>query len=202
MGVSASRRWPAGFLPVLGWLALGCSAGEASANPQVAPRFDLPCPDGPCGWQVSTAPYVEAWEARGSVQRVPTWHERDYGVELRGAPVELSQLVPDVSGAPCFEFKWLADFDDDAEVYLLADFDDDGGIEFERKMPDADWHPLSFLIRAPLQYTGVRFIIRKTAGGRVVLSRLYGAPGEGCDGLLPPLSSTGAAAGSGGGGAR
>src|SRR5262245_3009110 len=64
------------------------------------PGFDDWCGDHLCHWQV----------VEGSIQKVPTWHDRDYGVELVGPQVTLTQR-PSITSQACLEFKVIADIE-------------------------------------------------------------------------------------------
>ena len=81
----------------------------------------------------------------GEIRKAPTWHERDYGVELVGPHVTLAQR-PDISSVPCLEFKVIADIDPAASVHVELDFGADGSIEYSERIPSARWQPLTFLV--------------------------------------------------------
>jgi len=140
------------------------------------PGFDDWCGDQLCHWQL----------VDGQIAKAPTWHERDYGVELVGAPVTLTQR-PDISSVGCLEFKVIADIDPAASVTLELDFRADGTTEYRERIPSATWQPLTFLVHAPSWYDGVALTIRKESDGHAVLARLELGDGEGCTGAPIPL---------------
>ncbi|NOZ86706.1 MAG: hypothetical protein GXP49_10625 [Deltaproteobacteria bacterium] len=138
------------------------------------PDFDLWCGDSLCSWDVE-----------GKIERVPTWHEKDYGVALVGNDVKLSQLanLDDTLGLPkCFEFDLLVKKDDQAELFLEMDFQDDGTLEYSHPIPSGDWTPVDYKIKAPTWYSSVRFIVRKTGPGKAVLARIRVQDGMDCMG--------------------
>src|ERR1043165_1367598 len=78
------------------------------------PGFDLWCGGSLCKWETE----------QGSIRRVPTWNEEDYGVELVGKPVVLSQVanLPQIGSDPCLSFTILGNVDASAEMKLEFDF--------------------------------------------------------------------------------
>lgn len=156
-------------LAVLGVLASGCPLDDD-------PGFDDWCGDRLCRWEVD----------QGSIQKAPTWHERDLGVELVGADVVLRQIDA-VDSVACLEFKVMADIDPAASVFLEMDFQSDGTTDYRERIPSASWKPLSFLVSAPTWYQGVTLTIRKESEGRAVLARLEMSSATGCTGAPIPL---------------
>jgi hypothetical protein len=140
------------------------------------PGFDDWCGDTLCHWTL----------AEGQIAKAPTWHERDYGVELLGAPVTLRQ-VPNVSSIGCLELKVVADIDPAASVYVELDFRADGTVDYRERIPSAAWEPLTFLVTAPSWYDKVALTIRKESDGHAVLARLEFGDGQGCTGAAIPL---------------
>ena len=107
---STRRRIPSAFT------ALVCLAMTGAACPlDDDPGFDDWCGDKLCRWTL----------VDGQIAKAPTWHERDYGVELIGPTVTLAQQ-PNIDSVPCLEFKVIADIDPAASVYLELDFRADG----------------------------------------------------------------------------
>jgi hypothetical protein len=143
--------------------------------------FDLWCGDTLCAWQVDA----------GSVAKIPTWNERDYGVALLGDPAALSQLLrfssEDVS---CIHLDLLADIDDSANVVLALDFDDDGSVEHAETVPSGAWTPISYHVVPPTYFHSVRISIRKVGGGRAELAQIRAAKASDCAGP-PPLGELG-----------
>jgi len=100
--------------------------------------FDIWCGDTLCDWQVDA----------GSVAKVPTWHERDYGVGLVGDPTEISQTLPYTSDdVSCLHFELLASVDETATVVLTMAFD--GTVASPETIPSGAWTPLSYHVVAP-----------------------------------------------------
>jgi hypothetical protein len=138
------------------------------------PGFDDWCGNTLCKWQLQ----------QGAIQKAPTWHERDYGVDLLGSNVVLAQ-VSDTSSVTCLEFSVIANIDPAASVYLEMDFLSDGTIDYRQRIPSAKWDLLSFLVSAPTWYDGVTFFITKESAGQAVLARLDVSPATGC--TAPPI---------------
>jgi hypothetical protein len=136
-------------------LALGaCPLGDD-------PGFDDWCGDSLCHWTL----------VDGSIKKVPTWHDRDYGVELDGAHVTLTQR-PNISSLSCLEFKVIADIDPAAAVFIELDFRADGSVEYREQIPSARWEPLTFLVAAPTWYDALELRVTKESDGHAVLARL------------------------------
>ena len=142
--------------------------------------FDLWCGDKLCAWQADDT---------STVAKVPTWHERDYGVELLGASARISQLLPfssdDVS---CLHFELLADIDDPVSVVLELDFDADGTIEHRETMPNGQWIPIEYRITAPTYFRTLLVSISKHGEGHAVLAQIQANSASGCTAL--PLSTS------------
>jgi hypothetical protein len=157
--------------------ALACLSLSLAACPlDDDPGFDDWCGDRLCHWTL----------VEGDIAKAPTWHERDYGVDLIGPRVTLTQQ-PDIDSVGCLEFKVIADIDPAASVYIELDFRADGSSEYRERVPSARWQPLSFLVSAPSWYDAVALTIRKESDGRAVLARLELGDGEGCTGTPIPL---------------
>jgi hypothetical protein len=124
----------------------------------------------------------------GEISKVPTWHERDYGVELVGPHVTLTQQ-PDIQSVRCLEFKVIADIDPLAAVYVELDFRADGTTEYREQIPSAAWQSLTFLVSAPTWYDTVALTIRKESDGHAVLARLELGDALGCTGTPIPLDN-------------
>jgi hypothetical protein len=135
------------------------------------PGFDDWCGEQLCHWTLLS----------GQIAKTPTWHEHDYGVELVGPQVTLTQQ-PDISSVSCLEFKVIADIEPAASVFLELDFRADGTVDYRERLPSARWQPLSFLVAAPSWYDTVALTIRKESDGHAVLARLELGDGEGCTG--------------------
>jgi hypothetical protein len=151
---------------------IACLALTATACPlDDDPGFDDWCGDKLCHWTL----------VDGQIAKAPTWHERDYGVELVGPHVTLQQQ-PSIKSVACLEFKVIADIDPAADVSVELDFLSDGTPEWTERLPSAQWQPLTFLVSAPSWYDAVTLTIRKESDGHAVLARLELGDGSGCTG--------------------
>jgi hypothetical protein len=151
-------------------LLLACAASACGVRLLRDPSFELWC------GQTLCAP----WESKGEIARVPTWHPRDYGVELLDG-AEISQLV-EADPVECIEFELIADVSAEAEVQLELDFMDDGTSDHSERIAESNWARLRFKIAAPTWYRGVRFIVRKLGTGRAVLAQLSASSSSDCRG--------------------
>jgi len=137
--------------------------------------FDVWCGDTLCDWQVDV----------GGVTKVPTWHERDYGVGLDGDPVEISQALPFTSDdLSCIHFDLLANVDDSASVVLTMDFDG-GAFGHPQTIPSGTWTPLSYHLVTPSYFQSLRISIRKTGAGNAALAQIQASKASDCSD--PPL---------------
>ena len=166
-----SPLWLLALTPVL----LGAKCGESIVKD---PGFDLWCGETLCNWHVED----------GSITRAPTWHERDYGVELVGDPVHLSQRNDFGDDRPgCLSYDLLANVGDKAQVVLEMDFDEDGTVEFTQVLPLGPWATLSYKAPAPSWYRSIKFSIRKRGEGPATLARIRVGADIDCQG--PPPST-------------
>jgi hypothetical protein len=138
------------------------------------PGFDVWCGDRLCRWDLE----------KGDIAKAATWHQSDNGVEMIGADVAISQLTEvDYRDGHCIRFDLIADVAEDAEVHLLVDIFGDGTVELDQRIPTSDWRALSFHMRMPDFYQGVRFRLSKR-GGHAVLANIGAeiAPAADCPG--------------------
>jgi len=151
-------------------------AGECEAPLVKDSSFDLWCGDTLCAWQVDA----------GTVAKAPTWHQRDYGVELVGPDTTISQLLPygsaDVS---CIHFDLLAKVDASASVTLALDFDDDGVTDATQALSTGAWTPVQYRWVTPTYFQSVRMSIRKSGDGQVILARIQASKATDCPGAPP-----------------
>lgn len=142
--------------------------------------FDLWCGDSLCYWQVE----------KGSVDRVPTWHNGDYGVELKGDDAAISQLR-DISASDiqCLRFDLVAKIEETADVTLELDFYGDGTVDVSKPIPASDWAKVSYLLPMPPSYEGILFRVHKRGSGKVVLAQIYAEESTDCTGAGPMLTS-------------
>lgn len=172
-----SSHWIKSFVLVA--VLIGLCAACFDDNLVNNPSFDLWCGKELCGWQTD----------EGAIARAPTWHEADYGVSLVETPTQLSQLLqpPEVVNALCLNVDMIADVDTSARARLALDFNDDGIIDFDQAIPDVRWRSVQFKVKTPVNYTSVRFELRKEGPGKVVVAQLrvtknYSSYPDGCDG--------------------
>ena len=165
------KRWLLLLTPAL----LGAKCGESIVKD---PGFDLWCGETLCNWQVE----------EGGIARAPTWHERDYGVELIGPSVQLSQRGEFGDDRPsCLAYDLLSDVDGKTQVVLEMDFDADGTVEFSQVLPIGPWATLSYKAPAPTWYKSIKFTIRKRGDGHATLARIRVGADIDCQG--PPPST-------------
>ncbi len=151
----------------------------ASCEPVVKDSsFELWCGDQLCAWSTDS----------GSVRRVPTWHEKDFGVELVGDGARISQRSDLDETTGCLRFEVTAEIEDRASLIVEMDFFDDGKIDFSQIVPSAGWAPLHFDVPTPISYSGVRFIVRKTGNGRAILAQLDVSKGGDCTSPRPNVT--------------
>ena len=118
------------------------------------------CGDALCEWEVTT----------GEIQRAPTWHERDYGVELVGDTAEITYTDSTVDSV-CIEFELIAYMEYRGQLSLGLDFWNDGTVDYWESIPRSNWERQKLLLPAPSGYKGIRIVIRKEKEGRVVLGQ-------------------------------
>ncbi len=145
--------------------------------------FDLWCGEELCSWQID----------KGQVAKAPTWTEEDYGVELVGDEVAISQRT-DTRDVSCVRFDLVADIDLDATVVLEMDLYDDGVVDYSQQLPTAAWEQLSYQVPMPEHFQGIRFRLRKSGGGHAVLAQIRARDEVECDGtrLSQPIAPLGA----------
>jgi hypothetical protein len=141
-------------------LAVFCMAPGCNGDVLNDSTFRLWCGDSLCDWKLE----------QGHVQRAPTWHNDDYGVELVDAPTVISQHSSEGSG--CMEFSAVADVADTAQVKIQVDFDMDGVADFEAPIAETHWKETKTLIHALPWVHDLVFTIRKEGGGRSVLAEI------------------------------
>ncbi len=144
--------------------------------------FHAWCGDALCAWTVEA----------GSVRKAPTWHPKDYGVELVDTPTVISQHVKagttglDQTPAKCIEFTTVADVDPSAQVTIGMDFDDDGTIDDEQPIAATGFHVAATHVTAPPAYDGLRIVIAKKGVGRAVLAEIRAVAKDGQDACTAP----------------
>ena len=150
------------LLPIL-VLVAATSGGATDCGQIIDDRgFDVWCGESLCRWSLD----------KGAIARAATWHAADNGVELVGPDVSISQITEvNSTDGRCLAFDLVADVAEDAEVRLQMDVFGDGSIELDERLPTSDWRALSFRVRMPEFYQGVRFRLTKL-GGHAVLANI------------------------------
>ncbi len=122
--------------------------------------FQLWCGEQLCNWILE----------EGEIRKVSTWHEHDYGVELVGSPVLLSQPVQ--SGACGVRVEVTSEIDEAASVWVEIDGDGDGVIDQEVVVPSSDgYRSWAWDVGVDLTDEGVIYL-RKAGEGHAVVARL------------------------------
>ena len=140
------------------------------------PSFDLWCGNKLCAWTVD----------QGQIRRVPTWHPSDFGVELVGDPVVISQssaVTPD--SVYCFHVEFQVDKDPGVKLSLQLYANDVGLPASEKSMQSQNWVPNSFDIEAYASNQTLRFAVRKAGAGRAVIATIFVT--DGCSSVTSTL---------------
>ena len=129
------------------------------------PNFHTWCGDQLCSWKLDS----------GKIRRAPTWHPKDYGVELLDSTdashvTSISQVSD--TAAKCLEFSAVADVVPEAQVSIGLDFNDDGSVDRDQVIASVGFTEQKFQVTAPLAYDHVRIIIAKKGTGRAVLAQM------------------------------
>ena len=149
-------------------LAVGCDDVVEDAT------FRLWCGESLCAWKTEV----------GSIRRAPTWHKKDFGVELLETPTAISQEVD--KSPRCLEFTTVADVDPAAQVTVAVDFNRDGTIDYEQPIAETGWRESKTQVTAPPVYDGIRFVITKKGAGRAVLAQMRVQSRDAC--TAPPVT--------------
>jgi hypothetical protein len=124
------------------------------------PGFQLWCGDQLCAWDLE----------EGEIRKVPTWHQHDYGVELVGSPVLLSQGAR--SSASCLRIEVTSKVEAAAMVTVEVDAYGDGDVD--RTVPvhsSDDFVSQVQDVALKVSIDGV-FYLRKSGQGGAVVARL------------------------------
>ena len=147
-----------------------------SCDPDVLndPGFQFWCGDQLCDWSVD-----------GEVERVPTWHDNDYAVEMIGSPVILQQTFHSrVNG--CVLVELIADIDPETLVTISINQDGLGGAEWTQVVNGIGFQRRTW--RVDLNVDSGGFVrIRKDNPGRALIAglRIW----KGCS-SIPPISES------------
>ena len=122
------------------------------------------------GFQLWSGEQLCTWELEeGEIRKVSTWHDHDYGVELVGSPVLLSQ--PGQSGASCVRIEVTSEVEPSAMVSVEVDADGDGAIDWVVPVQPSDGF-VSRMQDVALSVSAGVFYLRKSGQGRAVVARL------------------------------
>jgi hypothetical protein len=149
---------------ILAAAASQLGASDCGGGPIITdPGFDLWCGDSLCAWQVE----------RGSIANVPTWHAGDDGVALIGDDVAISQTSSISSDqGTCVEFDLIANIGPEVDAVLNVDVFDDGVIDLVEHLPVGTWQPVTFQMRMPDTFSGIRFEVAKTGAGSAEVANI------------------------------
>ena len=174
-----TRVWPVSRAALI--VAVGASlatlGGDCDGDVVQDPTFRDWCSGMLCSWTLDS----------GSVRRVPTWNENDFGVSFTSMGTQISQATQE-HDATCLRFSTIADIDPSAQMSLLVDFDSDGTIDFMTTLGASDWHKVEAEITAPAHYQGITFRVRKEGSGTAVLAEMRVLSTTGC--TAPPVTLT------------
>ncbi|MGB5698153.1 MAG: hypothetical protein WBM46_21060 [Polyangiales bacterium] len=122
--------------------------------------FQLWCGERLCAWDLE----------EGEIRKVPTWHTHDYGIELIGPSVLLSQ--PAQSSASCVRIEVTSEVEPSVMVSVEVDADGDGAVDWTVAIDPSD----GFVSRVQdvertVSFDGVVYL-RKSGQGGAVVARL------------------------------
>jgi hypothetical protein len=169
MTMRTSRRFIVLVLMTLfcGLMAVGCDDLVAD------PNFHTWCGDQLCSWKLES----------GQIRKAPTWHRKDYGVELMDSTdaTRVTALSQETDNSPrCLEFTTIADVTPEAQVFIGLDFNRDGTVDYEQPIAATGFREQKTQVTAPLRYYGIRFVITKKGTGRAVLAQMQVKGVSGC----------------------
>ncbi len=143
-------------------IALGLALSACETDVVDDAGFQLWCGETLCVWTLE----------EGEIDKVSTWHDHDYGVELVGAPVLLSQDAR--ASAQCVRLETVSDVDASAVVTVEIDTDGDGESDHVVPVPPTDGYEsrsVEVVLDLPPKPDTV-YYVRKSGEGRAVLARL------------------------------
>ena len=137
---------------------------------------------------------LTAWVTeRGSVERLPTWHEADRGVSFVGDDVLLFQESMGVAACTRFEFVVFAD--PGVEARFRIDYTKDGTYDVDVPLPsNGDWTPVRQDVSVGNdRHIAARYELVKSGEGRFYLGQARGRAARDCAGVKaePPVGGQG-----------
>jgi hypothetical protein len=171
-------------LRALIWIPLALLLGAAEddcADPDILVNFsfDMWCGEELCGWEVEA----------GEVLRAPTWHSADYGAQLVGDEVIISQLTEvNQDEVQCIAFQLMADRTPGVRLTLEMDFLDDGAPELTQTITADDWSLATFVVTPPERFQDLRFRISKQGSGDAVVGQIRALAADSWECEAPALT--------------
>jgi hypothetical protein len=106
----------------------------------------------------------------GEIRKVPTWHTNDYGVDLVGSPVVLSQEAR--NSASSVRIEVTSQIQQGTIVSVEIDHEGDGRIDWTVTVPPSDdFTNHEWRVDEGVSSDGI-FYLRKSGDGRAVVARL------------------------------
>jgi hypothetical protein len=151
-------------------LSLACADDDPDGGGQFPnTSLDNWCEQNLCDWRTDV----------GTIERVETWHQYDYGASFVASPTQIS-LATKQNQHRCFEIDAIADIAADANLEIGVDYNDDGHVERRQRIQLVGWKSAPFRVPAPVAYDSLRVTVRKEGTGRAVLGLLRLTPMEPC----------------------
>jgi hypothetical protein len=151
-------------------LLLGCT------QPSVLDNYDLGlwCGKSLCDWETT----------EGTIRKVSTWDEHEYGVDLASTPSMITQEANlGALDGQCVDFTILGKVDPEARVELELDFSDDGVIDFTETVPGLDWQKIDLQAKLPEQpFRGLAVSLAKHGRGTSIFAQLSASDSSSCSG--------------------
>jgi len=149
--------------PTLTLLSLACllsAAVTCESDIIDDPSFQLWCGQRLCVWDTE----------EGEIRKVPTWHTNDYGVDLVGSPVLLSQEAR--NSASSVRIEVTSQIQQGTIVSVEIDHEGDGRIDWKVTVPPSeDFTNHEWRVDEGVSSDGI-FYLRKSGEGRAVVARL------------------------------
>lgn len=124
------------------------------------------------------------WEAQGEVEKAATWHGDEPGIKLHSHAGIVHQARWKPDDGRCIAFSLVANFDDDATVYvqvssILSDTPYQG---WQMEVPLARWRQVGYRFPMKGEYAGLYFWVLNSGPASAIVSHLDVAiaPDEEC----------------------